>query len=67
MSINISPHQIAKFDITVTKILSLVSVYFPAKLIYLCGTHQECKISNEYDLFFEADGVIWRQCKKKIA
>lgn len=46
------------------KILSLVSVQSPVKPTYLYGIPQECKMCNEYDLFFEADVVSWRQCKK---
>lgn len=60
-----NPHQMARFGVTLIEILSFVSVCFPVKLMYLCGIHQECRMSNEYDLFFEADDVSWRQCKKK--
>lgn len=44
------------------KILGLVSGHSPVKPTYLYGIPQECKMCNEYDLFFEADVVSWRQC-----
>lgn len=48
-----NPHQMAKSDITLVKFL--VSVHFQVKLTYLYGIPQECRMCNEYDLFFEAD------------